>query len=192
MAKKQQVPKNIESKFNKPQYRIGDAVFFLWLGQKKYGHVIRTKQTGWGIQYTVETNNKMRYPCGIQIGQYKTTYYTGCIDSDITKSFDRTELEHRIATASDTRAVKPVSTNTGRATDVRGIDSESNKQSDADTGRKTSKPRSKSNGRKNDDKSSSAGVRGKTTKSRKGSANPELDSAIEKQRNFLNGFVKKD
>jgi hypothetical protein len=39
---------------------------------------------------------------------------------------------------------------------------------------------------------SSAGVDRPATKKRRVSSSKELESAIEKQRNFLSGFVKKD
>jgi len=44
MAKKQRVSEAIQNKFNKPQFKPGDAVHFHWLGQKLYGHVKKTKQ----------------------------------------------------------------------------------------------------------------------------------------------------
>ena len=192
MARKQKLPKHIESKFNKPQFQLGDAVSFIWLGQQKYGHVIRTKQTGWGIQYTVETNNNMRYPCGIQIAEYKTEYTTGIIKHAETKALTAEELEHRVRIAADTRSVRPILANTKGTTDTRGVDDQGSGEPNAKSNRKTKSTRAKSDSGKNDDKSSAKGVRGKTNRSRKDSANTELDSAIQKQRNFLNGFVKKD
>jgi hypothetical protein len=44
MAKKQIISDALQKKFNKPQFQIGDAVFFSWLGQKQYGHVKQLKQ----------------------------------------------------------------------------------------------------------------------------------------------------
>lgn len=192
MARKQKLPKHIESKFNKPQFQLGDAVSFIWLGQQKYGHVIRTKQTGWGIQYTVETNNNMRYPCGIQIAEYKTEYTTGIIKHAETKALTAEELEHRIRIATDTRAVRPILANAKRSENACGVDGEGSGEPNAKPNRKTKSTRAGTDSRKNDDKSSAKGVRGKTTSRRKDSANTELDSAIQKQRNFLNGFVKRD
>ena len=55
MAKKQLVPSIIQNKFNKPQFTIDTPVYFIWLGQKKYGYIKRFKETNWGIQYTVQT-----------------------------------------------------------------------------------------------------------------------------------------
>jgi hypothetical protein len=94
MSKKQNVPENIEKQFNKALFKIGEPVFFTWLGTKKYGYVTAIKQTNWGIQYTVEANNT-RYPCGVQIKGYRTTYTTGCIFVDETRSFDADELKRR-------------------------------------------------------------------------------------------------
>ena len=43
MAKKQNVPETILKQFNKPQFKVGDPVFFSWLGSKKYGYVTAFK-----------------------------------------------------------------------------------------------------------------------------------------------------
>jgi len=37
MAKKQTAPDAIIKQFSKSQFKTGDAVFFTWLGAKKYG-----------------------------------------------------------------------------------------------------------------------------------------------------------
>jgi hypothetical protein len=56
MAKNKHLPDNIEKQFNKALFKIGEPVYFTWLGAKKYGHVTNHKQTNWGIQYTVTSN----------------------------------------------------------------------------------------------------------------------------------------
>jgi hypothetical protein len=190
MAKKQQVPANIQNKFNKAQFSIGDAVYFIWLGQKKYGYVKRIKEVNWGIQYTVETNNDMRYPCGIAIGEYRTEYHTGCIMYTETRAIGTDELIRRIVNSPDTRHIKPVLANTRRTEDESQVhDRDGGPGNDKSIGKatKTRKPRNSS---KNADKPSSNGV-SKTAK-RRGTDSSTLESAIEKQRNFLNGFVKRD
>ena len=94
---KQKHPDSIQKQFNKIQYKPGEAVFFTWLGCKKYGYVIRTKETNWGIQYTIDSEGT-KYPCGIQIKTHKTTYTTGCINHDETRALGQRELITRIQT----------------------------------------------------------------------------------------------
>ena len=94
MAKKQQAPDAIIKQFEKPQFKIDDAVFFTWLGAKKYGYVKTYKTSSWGIQYLVESNDT-RYPCGISIKGHKTAYTTGCINIDETRSIGQDEIKKR-------------------------------------------------------------------------------------------------
>ena len=190
MAKKQRVSDNIQAKFDKPLFKLGDAVFFSWLGQKKYGHVIRFKKTNWGIQYMVETKAGMRYPCGIQISEYRTEYAVGCIFFEETRSIGAEEITRRIAQDSDTRRVATVSPNTGRSTNQSEVCNTTSGGNDDTTKRKKSATRKHTNSRKNDDKSSASRVPANNSGKRKNSKT-ELDDAIAKQRDFLNGFVKR-
>ena len=188
MAKKQQVSEAIQNKFNKPQFKPGDAVHFLWLGQKLYGYVTKTKQTGWGIQYMVETYQKRRYPCGIQIQGVKTAYHVGCIFFEETKQLGNAECAKRITAPATFNGVyeKP------RSTEVKGgDDAKSSRRNDAkDTAE--AKPTRKARSSKSDaDVTGTKGANRDNTTKRK-NTNTELDSAIEKQRNFLNGFIKPD
>jgi hypothetical protein len=184
MAKKQTMPDAILKQFNKLQFKIGDVVFFTWLGSKKYGYVIKTKETNWGIQYMVESQNT-RYPCGISIKGYKTTYTTGCIDIDKTKSIDKQELENRAKTGY-TGSDSTFFEYTGGST----IQSTSQHTTSIDVSRKNNRKSKESKSQsttKNVVKSSNVGLLTSTSKKRK---NNELDEAIQRQRNFLNGFVK--
>jgi hypothetical protein len=190
MAKKQQVPTNILNRFYKPQFAIGDAVYFIWLGQQKYGYVKRIKEVGWGVQYTVETNNDMRYPCGIAIGEYRTEYHTGCVMHAETKKLGTEELAKRIANSPNTRHIKPILANTRRPENESQIHVGGSGANNDTLSGKITKTRKQPNSRKNANKSGSDGVSKTTKSSRKGSST--LDDAIEKQRNFLNGFVKRD
>ena len=190
MAKKQRVSDNIQAKFDKPLFKLGDAVFFSWLGQKKYGHVIRFKKTNWGIQYMVETKAGMRYPCGIQISEYRTEYAGGCIFFEETRSIGAEEITRRIAQDSDTRRVATVSPNTGRPANQSGVRDTTSGTDDDTTKRKKSTTRKHANSRKNDDKSSASRVSTNNSGKRKNSKT-ELSDAIAKQRDFLNGFVKR-
>ncbi len=191
MAKKQRVSDSIQAKFDKPLFKLGDAVFFSWLGQKKYGHVIRFKKTNWGIQYMVQTKAGMRYPCGIQLGEYRTEYAVGCIFFEETRTIGTEEITRRIAQDTDTRRIATVSPNTtGKKDESRVLDTTSGGNDDA-INRKKSATRKHTNSRKDDDKSSTKRVPANNSGKRK---NPktELNNAIAKQRDFLNGFVKRD
>ena len=95
MATKNQAPDAFQKQFNKIQFKINAPVIFTWLGMKKYGYVIRTKETNWGIQYTVQDVDA-KYPCGIVIKTHKTTYNTGCILYDDSRSIGEIELTRRL------------------------------------------------------------------------------------------------
>jgi len=186
MAKKQQTPDDIIKQFEKPQFSIADAVFFTWLGSKKYGYITKIKKTTWGVMYTVESNNT-RYPCGVSIKGYKTAYTTGCIDVDETRSIERDTFKTRIQNG-HTSTYTELFTDTGRTTH------ESRSKSNVSeyisvSNHKSVKSTRINNTRKNAVKSSSNGNNAGTKKERK---NIELDAAIQRQRNFLNGFVSND
>jgi len=75
MAKKQQIPANIAKLFSKPQYKIGDAVCFLWMNTKYYGFIKKYKIEHEEVRYFV-TANGISYPCGMQVKTYKTIHTT--------------------------------------------------------------------------------------------------------------------
>jgi hypothetical protein len=187
MAKKQ-IDEKIQAKFDKPQFREGDAVFFSWIGQKQYGYVTKTKKVSWGIQYTVRNSEKRRYPCGIQISGQRTQYDIGCILFDETKKLTRKELESRIDTP---RTFTAVSINTRRSENQSTDDVGSDTTNIGKTNRKTKQSKGTGSSTKNVDIISDTGMPSVNTGKRKNSKT-ELESAIEKQRNFLNGFIKKD
>lgn len=175
-----------QRRFDKQHFKIGEAVFFSWLGQKKYGYVIRIKEASWGIQYMVESED-VRYPCGIEIKGSKTSYNTGFIYYESTRSMDRDELIRRAETGYD-RGNPEVFIDTRRTEVQSGSDVEVSKPVSRAVS-KANEPTKTRTPRKNAAKPSNDGVRKTNPRQRK---NPELDSAIEKQKNFLNGFVKKD
>ena len=186
MAKKELVPENIQKQFNKIQFQPGEIVFFTWLGTKKYGYVKATKQANWGIQYTVEANNT-RYPCGIEFKGYKTAYTTGCIYTEETRSIGVDELKRRSQTgikSTDSEIIR----DTPRPKDEGGSDNRNVRRVSDSTSRKTKKPKTNDVG-KDVILDSDDGMQSSNTKKRKDS---KLDSAIQRQRDFLNGFVKKD
>ena len=183
---KQKVSDAIQKQFNKIQHKQGDAVFFTWLGSKKYGYVIRTKEVAWGIQYTVESDGR-RYPCGISIKAQTTTYTTGCIMHDETRSIGQQDLVKRIQNEY-TGPNTSISADTGRSdSESRDIDTIIGDVSDTiDKTNTNSQPRIKS---KNVVESGNTRMQPSNTRKR---GDSELDDAIQRQRDFLNGFVKKD
>jgi len=183
MAKKQSIPENIQKQFEKPQFREGDAVFFIWLGSKKYGYVTTFKKVNWGIQYTVESEG-VRYPCGIQIKTHKTAYTTGCIYADETRSLGQQELITRIQTGHpstyselfiDTRRTEVQSTSKS-GTSKRVLVQNSKRVKSARSDNPTTNAIQSS-------------INGDTSRNGKKRKNSELDAAIQRQRDFLNGFV---
>jgi hypothetical protein len=186
MAKQPNIPDTILKQFNKVQFKPGEIVFFTWLGTKKYGYVKAIKETNWGIQYTVEANNT-RYPCGIQIKGYKTAYTTGCIYAEETRSIGTDELERRSQTGH-------FSTYSEVIREPRRTETKSG-SSNRSSGSVPNPPNRKTKNRKSNVSTSDAnidsnnGMHSDNTKKRKDS---KLDSAIQRQRDFLNGFVKKD
>lgn len=185
MAKKQQAPDAIIKQFEKSQFNIDDAVFFTWLGAKKYGYVKTYKTSSWGIQYLVESNDT-RYPCGISIKGHKTAYTTGCINIDETRSIGQDELKRRIQTGHSSTYTE-LFTDTRRTEDESRSKSTSSKHISSQNTKSTKSTRT-NNTRKDVVKSSTNGDSTGTRKKRKDS---ELDDAIQRQRDFLNGFVKK-
>ena len=182
MAKKQLVPDTVQKQFNKIQFKQDQPVFFTWLGMKKYGYVIRTKQMAWGIMYTVESDGT-KYPCGISIKTHKTAYTTGCILADDTRSIGDVELKRRIQSGHHSTNTE-VFSNPGRTKN----ESRSDNNDSGRVSKTTSKQIAKSNVGIGKDaaSSSSTRVRNDITKKR---ADSKLDTAIQKQRDFLNGFI---
>jgi len=187
MAKKAQVSEAIQNKFNKPQFKIGDAVYFVWLGNKQYGYVRKTKQTNWGIQYTVESASGVKYPCGIQIQGQKTQYNTGYIFYDDTRSIGNEECIKRVVPTTYTRLYEQPARQETKV----GDDNKSSGRNATKTSRKDKSVRTKRSTESDATPPSTAGNGNGNPRKRK-NTNTELDNAIEKQRNFLSGFVKKD
>ena len=191
MAKKQ-IDDKIQAKFDKPQFSLEDAVYFSFLGQKQYGYVTKIKKASWGIQYNIQSATGTRYPCGICIKGIKTTYDIGIIYFEESKQIGTDECRRRYDAARSNRPVAAVFTNPKRTTNE-SRDGDQTSKSDADNavGKMDDNSRTR-NRTKNDDKSSATGTSPGNRKKRGNSKNVELDDAIQKQRNFLNGFVKKD
>ena len=192
MAKRQKISDKIQEKFNKPQFRIGDAVFFSWLGQKQYGHVIRIKKATWGIQYSVQAASGTKYPCGIQIQGQKTHYNTGYILLDDTRTIGSEELERRIQIGINEPRSTTVVRNPIRETSESRDNNTGSRTNDAKHSDTTTPNRTKRSSKSNANASSSGRNGTTSTKKRKDTANTELTDAIQKQRDFLNGFINRD
>lgn len=170
MKQNKKTPKNIIKQFNRPQFKIGDWVYFTWLGAKQYGYVKKIITKNWGVQYTIEAEvykQIQKYPCGIEIKGYRTPYDVGCILREESKKL----LKH-----------------TRGATNESGNDDKS-RNGDVN-GNNPQITTSRNISRQDVNESSSAGIR--KSSSTKREDNTELRDAIQKQKDFLNGFVKKD
>ena len=177
--KKNKIPAYVLKQFNKALYKPGERVIIKWLGQIKQGHVTKFKKNNWGISYTVDVSDESpkkenqitRYPCGIQIKDYKTQY-------DVDSSYiDRTQQ-------GDFPRNTKINGYTGSGKVTIGNDDSSVRTDDDGRSRKNAKSR-KPVVTTTNTKSSSARVRNSNTETR------SLDKAIDRQRDFLNGFVKK-
>ena len=192
---KQKITDAIQKKFDKPLFQPGAAVFFSWMGQKQCGYVTKFKKVGWGIQYTVQSVEKTNYPCGMEIQNEKTSYSVGYIFYETTKSIGQDELARRIETERNqpkSRPIKTLSINTGGSATKIAADSRESGSDLASVVVEDTKPRSKRISTKVDTKPSATRNTAGNTGKRKVAKPTELDVAIQKQRDFLNGFVKKD
>ena len=189
---KQKITDTLQKQYDKPQFQIGAAVFFSWMGYKQCGYVTKFKKVGWGIMYTVQSVKGTKYPCGIEIKGQKTHYNTGCIYTEETRSIGEPNLIKRIQLERDAERIKPVVRNPVRTADESRSNSELRDGDDSEDSGKDTKPRSKKPSPDLVAAPSAKGVDRPATKKRRVSSSNQLDSAIEKQKNFLNGFVKKD
>ena len=188
MAKNNLLPDAIEKQFNKAIFKPGEPVCITWLGTKKYGYVQNYKKTNWGIQYTVESESR-RYPCGIRIDDWCTTYSTGCILYNVTRDIGSGEIAKRIANDIQPRGIESILKDTGSTeTQVTGNDTCSGGNV-ATTNNTKRKDTANTIGVENDVHVSNTRVQQRNIKKRR---NVELDDAIQRQRDFLNGFVKRD
>ena len=191
MAKKQ-IDEKIQAKFDKPQFSIGTAVYFSFLGQKQYGYITKIKKSGWGMLYTCQSVSGTRYPCGICIKGIKTSYDIGIIYYEESKQLGSAECERRFKTAKSGRTTVTLSIDARRST-IESVDNNTSSQPDADSVvRKVDESTGGGHSTKNVDKSSFDGVSTSNRKKRSTVKNAELTDAIQRQKDFLNGFVKRD
>lgn len=186
---KQKISEKLQKKFDKPQFQLGDAVFFSWLGQKKYGHVTKIKTSGWGVQYMVQSAEGTNYPCGIQIQGQKTHYNTGFIWFEDTVSIGQPELKKRIENTKNCRRVTPIVGNPVRPKTESGNNDTSSRTDNTKHNNKVESIGKKRSSKSTAISSSSRGNGNSNTTKRKNTKNAELDAAIAKQRSFLD-FTK--
>lgn len=189
---KQKITDAIQKQYDKPQFQIGAAVFFSWMGYKQCGYVTKFKKVNWGIMYTVQSIKGTRYPCGIEIKGQKTQYNTGCIYIEETRSIGQSNLIKYIQLAKKPGGTAILPRNPSRSDNESGINSELCDGDVAKDSGKDTKPDREESSTDVVVTPSVKRVNRPVTKKREVLSNKELDSAIEKQKNFLNGFVKKD
>jgi len=172
--KKNKIPVEVLKKFDKALYKPGDSVIITWLGETKRGHVKTIKKSSWGICYMVEATSAIpgrlrTYPCGVQIGEYRTQYGSGLIAYEATRS------------------IKKVPGVSRRKTDAIADDHTSSRRHDDGNCRKNA------NSRSND--TESYHVKHSSTTNRRNSKTTRkdiaVDDAVKRQQDFLRGFVKK-
>jgi hypothetical protein len=182
--KKQEIPKYIQTKFQKPQYQVGDFVCITWLGSPHFGQIVETDKKNEHVRYKVKSHGTY-YTCGIQIGIYKSenTEY-GILLADETNR--RGEAAIRAKTAG--RPIyeidrRPTASSSNETTSSRQTVNDNIKPAPTSRKRTTSvTTTSAKHGSSHDTKTKSKPSRRKKT---------ELDNAVQKQKDFLNGFVKK-
>ena len=189
---KRQVDDKIQAKFEKPQFSIEDAVYFSFLGQKQYGYVTKITPVNWGIKYTVQASNGLRYPCGISIEGIKTAYEVGFIYFEDSKQLGSTECRRRFESARNRKSINAVPRNTGR-TEIESTNSDQTSKPNVDTSvGKVDANTKRRNSTKNVAKSSTDGVSTSNRKKRSPVKNAELTNAIQRQKDFINGFINRD
>ena len=178
--KKSKIPAYVLKQFEKAMYKPGDKVIIKWLGQIKTGYVKTNKENTWGYSYMVEVEQKglkpgddvTRYPCGIQIKEYKTDYDVGLILHDRTQSRNWPQSTRIYENSgSDEASQQDDNKGIGGNDDINsgkiGIGGSSITHKD--------------------------GVKSSATRVRRSNAEASsnsLDNAIDRQKDFLKGFVK--
>ena len=178
--KKSKLPAYVLKQFNKAMYKVGDKVIIKWLGQIKTGYVTKAYESNFGYSYLVEVTEKglkgrmesTRYPCGIRIKQYETDYNVGLILHDRTQSGDWPQSQGIYEYSGSEKASQR---NDGSNS---GTDANTNK-------RKNAKSRKVGHGKQNNDESGSTRMHKINTETQ------SLDDVVQRQRDFLNGFVKR-
>ena len=167
MAKKKKFPKYIQEKFSKPQFKVGDKVFYEFLGDSGLGIITAIHKHNETISYMVK-GGRYSYPCGLQIKEH-SSYYAGSID------FEKSKNTKHPKTAGDAKTKKRIN-NKSRERVSGNVSS-----SVSDTRTRHSTTNDIGDGNAND---TDANI-----KSRTRSKNIELEQAIDKQKDFLRKFI---
>ena len=178
--KKSKIPAYVLKQFEKAMYKPGDKVIIKWLGQIKTGYVKNTKENAWGRSYMVEVEERglkrsddiTRYPCGIEIKGHRTQYDGGLILHDRTQSGDWPQ---------STRIYE----NSGSDTDSKRNDNSSVGGNDDSNSRKDTRSRSSVTHK---DVVEPSSTRKRTSNAK--TSGKDLDNAVNRQKDFLRGFVK--
>ena len=178
--KKSKLPAYVLKQFNKAMYKVGDKVIMKWLGQIKTGYVTKAHESNFGYSYLVEVTEKglkgrmesTRYPRGIRINQYETDHNVGLILHDRTQSGDWPQSQGIYEYSGSEKASQRNDSSSS------GGNANTNK-------RKNAKSRKKGHSKQNNDESGSTRMHQSDTEAQ------SLDDAVQRQRDFLNGFVKK-
>ena len=179
--KKSKIPAYVLKQFEKAMYKAGDKVIIKWLGQTKTGYVKSSKENNWGRSYMVEVEERglkrsddiTRYPCGIEIRGHRTQYDVGLILHDRTQSRDWPQ---------STRIYE----NSRSDTDSQRDDNKSVGGNDDSSSREDARSRSSD--------AHQDVVEPSVTRKRTSNANApskDLDDAVNRQKDFLQGFVKR-
>ena len=84
MSKKTKLPKYVQEKFKKPQFKVGDTVNFEFLGESGLGVITNIKKhNDKEVTYTVK-QGKYSYPCGLNIKEFRS-YYAGGVNYELSK-----------------------------------------------------------------------------------------------------------
>ena len=178
--KKSKIPAYVLKQFEKAMYNAGDKVIIKWLGQTKTGYVKHSKENTWGRSYMVEVKEKglkrnddvTRYPCGIEIRGHRTQYDVGLILHDRTQQGDWPQ---------STRIYE----NSGSEEDAQRNDNKSVGGNDDSISGKDTRSRSSDTHK---DVAEPSSARKRTSNAN--SSSKDLDDAVNRQKDFLRGFVK--
>ena len=166
--KKKKLPKYVQEKFIKPQFKIGDRVKYEFLGEHGWGDITKIHKYNDKISYMVKGKN-YTYPCGLSFKEYKS-YYAGSIFFEESDEYRRN------------------SKHSGRKKDSSKYNNKDSKQiSNIDVTRISS--RSDGSSKESDNRNVNTKDSRTATRSRKQSENIELEDAINKQKDFLRKFI---
>ncbi len=165
--KKQKLPKYIQEKFKKAQFKVGDKVKYEFLGDDGWGIITKIQKFNETVSYMVQGNG-YSYPCGLQIKEY-SSYYAGSIDYEASKNQRNNEPTASAETKkrNDNKTRKRVSgssSNTISNTKIRHRSKNDSRNGDGDNSKT--------------DETSTAAIK-----------NIELEDAISKQQSFLRKFT---